>query len=123
ALERRFQPVIVKEPTKEETLTILKGIRPIYEAYHNVKYPDEVLEACVNLSHRYIQDRYLSDKAIDLLDEAGSKLNLAQGETDKAKLQKKLEEIIRQKEQASYDENYALAAKLRMQELQLKEKI
>lgn len=123
ALERRFQPVIVKEPTKEEALTILKGIRPIYEAYHNVKYPDEVLEACVNLSHRYIQDRNLPDKAIDLLDEAGSKLNLAQGETDKAKLQKKLEEIIRQKEQASYDENYELAAKLRMQELQLKEKI
>lgn len=123
ALERRFQPVIVKEPTREEAFTILKGIRPVYEAYHNVKYSDEVLEACVNLSDRYIQDRYLPDKAIDLLDEAGSKLNLAQGETDKEKLQKKLDEIIRKKEQASYDENYELAAKLRMEELQLKEKI
>ncbi|GMA49831.1 hypothetical protein GCM10025857_11880 [Alicyclobacillus contaminans] len=76
ALERRFQPVMVNEPSEEAAVKILKGIRDKYEAYHHVSYPDDVLKACVRLSQRYIQDRYLPDKAIDLLDEAGSKVNL-----------------------------------------------
>ncbi|ARK30555.1 ATP-dependent Clp protease ATP-binding subunit [Halalkalibacter krulwichiae] len=123
ALERRFQPVIVKEPTIDEAFEILKGIRPIYENYHNVKYSDEVLKACITLSDRYIQDRFLPDKAIDLLDEAGSKLNLTQGETDKGKLEKRLNEIAREKELATKDENYERAAKLRDEEVDIKNKL
>ncbi|MFC0560707.1 ATP-dependent Clp protease ATP-binding subunit [Halalkalibacter alkalisediminis] len=123
ALERRFQPVVVKEPTIQEAFDTLKGIRPIYESYHNVKYSDEVLKACVSLSDRYIQDRFLPDKAIDLLDEAGSKLNLTQGENDKGKLQKRLDEITREKEAATKHEEYEKAASLRDEELTLKNKI
>ena len=76
ALERRFQPVTVAEPTIEAAIEILKGLQSKYEAFHEVEYTDDALKACVILSHRYIQDRFLPDKAIDLLDEAGSKLNL-----------------------------------------------
>jgi ATP-dependent Clp protease ATP-binding subunit ClpE len=123
ALERRFQPVQVKEPTTDEAFEILKGIRPIYENYHNVKYSDEVLKACVTLSDRYIQDRFLPDKAIDLLDEAGSKLNLTQGVTDKGKLQKRLDDLIREKEEATKQENYEKAAKLRDEEVSIKNKL
>ncbi|WP_034742772.1 ATP-dependent Clp protease ATP-binding subunit [Halalkalibacter wakoensis] len=123
ALERRFQPVVVKEPTSEEAFEILKGIRPIYENYHNVKYADEVLRACVTLSDRYIQDRFLPDKAIDLLDEAGSKLNLTQGITDKGKLQKRLDDLTREKEAATKQEDYEKAARLRDEELELKKKL
>ncbi|WP_227938268.1 ATP-dependent Clp protease ATP-binding subunit [Alkalihalobacillus deserti] len=123
ALERRFQPVVVKEPTVDEAFEILKGIRPIYENYHNVTYSDQVLKACVTLSDRYIQDRFLPDKAIDLLDEAGSKLNLTQEETDKVKLQKRLDDITREKEGATKQEDYEKAAKLRDEELALKSKI
>ncbi len=75
ALERRFQPVRVNEPTPEQTLIILQGLRSKYEDYHKVSYSDKALEAAVHLSHRYIQDRFLPDKAIDLLDESGSKKN------------------------------------------------
>ncbi|MDT8861176.1 ATP-dependent Clp protease ATP-binding subunit [Alkalihalobacillus sp. MEB130] len=123
ALERRFQPVVVKEPTPEEALEILKGIRPIYENYHNVKYSDDVLKACVALSDRYIQDRFLPDKAIDLLDEAGSKLNLKQGITDKVKLQKRLDDLTREKEEATQQEDYEKAARLRDEELELQRKL
>ncbi|WP_088102059.1 ATP-dependent Clp protease ATP-binding subunit [Halalkalibacter urbisdiaboli] len=123
ALERRFQPVVVKEPTVEEAYDILKGIRPIYENYHNVKFSDEVLKACVTLSDRYIQDRFLPDKAIDLLDEAGSKLNLTQVGTDKAKLQKRLEDISREKELATKNEEYEKAAQLRDEELALQKQV
>ncbi|GAE36961.1 ATP-dependent Clp protease ATP-binding subunit [Halalkalibacter akibai] len=123
ALERRFQPVIVKEPTVDEAYEILKGIRPIYENYHNVKFSDDVLKACITLSARYIQDRFLPDKAIDLLDEAGSKLNLTQGNTDKNKIQKRLDELIREKEQATKEENYEKAAQLRDEENKLKLKL
>ena len=77
ALERRLQPIQVAEPSEEAALEILKGLKPKYEAFHEVTYTDEALKACVTLSHRYIQDRFLPDKAIDLLDEAGSKMNLS----------------------------------------------
>lgn len=77
ALERRFQPVHVEQPTKEETIEILKGLRPAYEDHHNVTIPDEAVEAAVNLSVRYINDRFLPDKAIDLIDEAASKVRLS----------------------------------------------
>ncbi|WP_209123866.1 ATP-dependent Clp protease ATP-binding subunit [Alkalihalobacillus sp. BA299] len=123
ALERRFQPVIVKEPTEEEAFEILKGIRPTYEKYHNVKYSDDVLKACVTLSKRYIQDRFLPDKAIDLLDEAGSKLNLSQEETDKGHMQQRLKEIEHQKQLATQQELYEKAAKLRDEELEIKAKL
>jgi ATP-dependent Clp protease ATP-binding subunit ClpE len=123
ALERRFQPVVVKEPTSEEAFEILKGIRPIYENYHNVKYSDDVLKACVSLSDRYIQDRFLPDKAIDLLDEAGSKLNLTQGITDKGRLEKRLDDLTREKVAATKQENYEKAARLRDEELELKKKL
>jgi len=77
ALERRFQPVTVGEPTPEETILILKGLRDKYEAHHNVRITDEALETAVTLSTRYIPDRFLPDKAIDLIDEAASKLRLS----------------------------------------------
>ncbi len=120
ALERRFQPVIVKEPTEDEAFEILKGIRPAYEVYHNVKYSDEVLKACVTLSKRYIQDRFLPDKAIDLLDEAGSKLNLSQAEPGKENLEQRLKEIEREKQIAAQQEKYEKAANLRKEELEIK---
>ncbi len=119
ALERRFQPIKVTEPTVAEALEILKGIRPIYESYHDVKYSDDVLRACVELSHRYIQDRFLPDKAIDLMDEAGSKLNLELVETDKGKLQVRLDEIAKEKQDATMKEDYEKAAKLRDEEAEL----
>src|SRR5699024_7100248 len=82
ALERRFQPIIVKEPSNEEAVQILQGLKNRYEAFHEVTYSDEVIEAFVSLSDRYIQDRFLPDKAIDLMDEVGSRLNLANAEKD-----------------------------------------
>ncbi|MBU9711211.1 ATP-dependent Clp protease ATP-binding subunit [Evansella tamaricis] len=123
ALERRFQPVKVSEPSPDEALEILKGIRPVYEAYHDVKYSDEVLKACVQLSQRYIQDRFLPDKAIDLMDEAGSKVNLDLGETDKVKIEARLEEVKKEKDMATAEENYEKAAKLRDEESELKERL
>ena len=123
ALERRFQPIIVKEPSTYEAYEILKGIRPIYESYHEVKYSDDVLNACVNLSQRYIQDRFLPDKAIDLMDEAGSKLNLAQSNTDQGQLQLRLDEIATEKQIATKNEEYEKAAKLRDEENELQQKL
>jgi ATP-dependent Clp protease ATP-binding subunit ClpE len=123
ALERRFQPVIVHEPTVEEAITILKGIQPKYEQFHHVKYTDEAIEACVKLSHRYIQDRFLPDKAIDLLDEAGSKANLHIGPTDEKQIQERLAQIAKEKAQAAKEENYELAAKLRDEELKLEKQL
>jgi ATP-dependent Clp protease ATP-binding subunit ClpE len=123
ALERRFQPIQVQEPTPEQALEILKGIQEKYENYHEVKYTDEALKACVNLSHRYIQDRFLPDKAIDLLDEAGSKLNLQYTEADNILIENQLKEIVKQKEAALKSENYELAAKLRDEEVQLEKSL
>ncbi len=123
ALERRFQPIIVKEPSMEEAEQILLGLKERYENYHKVSYPDEVLRAAVVLSKRYIQDRFLPDKAIDLLDEAGARLNLAVAETDHDSLQQRLDEIAKEKMEAAEQEDYERAANLRHQEIKLEKKL
>lgn len=126
ALERRLQPVQVHEPSIEEAITILQGLREKYEQFHQVKYSDEAISACVNLSHRYIQDRYLPDKAIDLLDEAGSKVNLSSPIVSNAYIKERLDQIAVEKEEAIRNENYEWAAKLRNEETSLmkqKEKV
>lgn len=123
ALERRFQPIIVKEPTAEEAVLILQGIKDRYEKFHGVTYPDEVVEAFVTLSTRYIQDRFLPDKAIDLMDEIGARLNLAHAETDTASLEEQLEKIVKEKETAAEQEEYEKAANLRYQEIQLQKQL
>ncbi|WP_203633576.1 ATP-dependent Clp protease ATP-binding subunit [Lacticaseibacillus suibinensis] len=110
ALARRLQPVTVEEPSPEETIEILKGIQPRYEAYHHVKYTDDAIEAAVNLSNRYIQDRYLPDKAIDLLDEAGSRKNLTITVADPKAIQAKIDEAEKQKQGALKQEDYEKAA-------------
>ncbi len=119
ALERRFQPVRVDEPTLDETLAILKGLRPKYEQFHGVRYSDETLEACVRLSSRYIQDRFLPDKAIDLLDESGAKLNLLAPVGDESEIRSRLEQIKNEKDAAAREEDYERAAKLRDEEASL----
>lgn len=123
ALERRFQPITVKEPSADEAVLILQGIKDRYEQYHGVTYPDEVIEAFVSLSSRYIQDRFLPDKAIDLMDEIGSRLNLAHAETDTESLEEQLEKIVAEKEAAAEREEYEQAANLRYQEIQLQKQL
>lgn len=123
ALERRFQPVMVNEPTIEEAIQILKGLKPNYENYHEVRYSDEAIKACVTLSNRYIQDRFLPDKAIDLLDEAGAKMNLTISSSNHDEIQKRLKQIATDKKQATEDENYERAAKLRDEELKLEKQL
>ncbi|MEH7380663.1 AAA family ATPase [Bacillus sp. JJ1533] len=123
ALERRFQPVTVEEPTVDEAIQILEGIKGKYEEFHGVKYTDEAIHACVTLSHRYIQDRFLPDKAIDLLDEAGSKMNLVSGGVDPKDVEEELAKIATEKEKAASEENYELAAKLRHQEILLEKQL
>ena len=115
ALERRMQPVQVDEPTVEETITILKGIQKRYEDYHHVKYTDEAIEQAAILSNRYIQDRFLPDKAIDLLDEAGSKKNLTIAFVDPKSIEKKLDYAQQQKREASQEEDFEKAAYYRDQ--------
>lgn len=115
ALERRMQPVRVDEPSVEETISILKGLQPRYEDYHHVKYTDEAIRAAAELSNRYIQDRFLPDKAIDLLDETGSKENLTIQFTDPKLIEKKLVEAEEQKTIASKEEDYEKAAYYRDQ--------
>lgn len=116
ALERRFQPIIVNEPTQEQAVKILKGIQSKYEKYHHVRYSDEAIEACVALSSRYIQNRFLPDKAIDLMDEAGSKMNLNLTPVDTESVKKKIEEISTAKAEATKNEQFEQAARLRDQE-------
>ena len=116
ALERRFQPVTVAEPTIEAAVEILKGLQSKYEAFHEVKYTEDALKACVTLSQRYIQDRFLPDKAIDLLDEAGSKLNLSSNYSSSEQIEKRLKEIANEKEAVLKSEEYEKAAKLREEE-------
>jgi ATP-dependent Clp protease ATP-binding subunit ClpE len=123
ALERRFQPVIVKEPTVEEAMQILQGIRQKYESYHQVTYSDEVIRACVELSHRYIQDRFLPDKAIDLLDEAGSKVNLRASGQNTDELRFRLARVSQEKKEATAKEEYERAAKLRDEENRILEQL
>jgi ATP-dependent Clp protease ATP-binding subunit ClpE len=116
ALERRFQPVLVNEPTQEQTVQILKGIQSKYENYHHVHYTDEAIQACVALSARYIQDRFLPDKAIDLMDESGSKVNLNLTPVDTESVKKKIDEISAAKAEATKNEQFETAARLRDQE-------
>ncbi|TYS28855.1 ATP-dependent Clp protease ATP-binding subunit [Bacillus pumilus] len=116
ALERRFQPVIVDEPTQAEAIEILKGIQDKYESYHGVTYSHEAIQACVQLSSRYIQDRHLPDKAIDLMDEAGSKANLSIDAASEDELTNRLTQIAAEKQAALKEEQYEKAAKLRDEE-------
>ena len=123
ALERRFSPVNVEEPSKSDTIKILKGIRDKYEAHHGVKITDEAIEAAVELSTRYINDRFLPDKAIDLVDEAASRAKLkTYTEPDNLKqLEEKIEEIVKDKEEAVRTQKFEKAATLRDEERKLKE--
>ena len=115
ALERRFQPVNVDEPCVEDAILILKGIRDKYEAHHGVKITDEAIEAAVNLSSRYIADRFLPDKAIDLIDEAGSRMRIKASRTDPEvkSLEDELKRIAGEKEDAISSQDFERAARLR----------
>ena len=115
ALARRFQPVEVKEPSIDETTRILKGIQKRYEDYHHVHYTDDAIESAAKLSARYIQDRFLPDKAIDLLDEAGSRMNLTIPYIDKDKMQERINAAEQLKEEALKNEDYEKAAYYRDQ--------
>ncbi len=125
ALERRFQPVSVDEPTVAETIEILKGIRDKYEAHHKIKISDEALIASAKLSHRYITDRFLPDKAIDLIDEASSKLRIRNLTTppDVKDIEEKLEKIKAEKNEAVTNQDYEAAARLRDEEASLTEEL
>ncbi len=122
ALERRFQPITVGEPSQEETVEILKGIRDKYEAHHGVKITDDALEAAAKLSSRYIPDRFLPDKAIDLIDEAASKVRLKAftAPPDIKKLEEKIEKLAKEKEDAIRSQEFEKAAGIRDQEQNLK---
>ena len=124
ALERRFSPVTVNEPSEKDTIKILKGIRDKYEAHHNVKITDEAIEAAVKLSIRYVNDRFLPDKAIDLIDEASSKARLrTYTEPDSLKeLQEKIEKTKNEKEEAVLNQKFEKAAELRDTEKALRDK-
>lgn len=125
ALERRFQPVTIGEPTPEETIEILKGLRSKYEEHHDVKITDEAIETAVQLSRRYITDRFLPDKAIDLIDEAASRLRLAKTSEPETirELQQQIEELERKKKKAADEERFEEAAELRRREQELREKL
>lgn len=127
ALERRFQTVIVDEPSVEDSIEILKGIREYYENYHSVKISDEIIGMAVRMSERYITDRFLPDKAIDVIDEAGSRANLKNmALVELAKLEKELDEVLLEKEDAARADSiddYQKAAELKVKEFQLREEI
>lgn len=122
ALERRFQPIMIGEPTQDEAIDILKGIRDRYEAHHRVKISDEALEAAVRLSTRYITDRFLPDKAIDLIDEAASKARLKSytAPPDVKELEEKIAKLNKEKEEAVRSQEFEKAAKIRDEEHKLK---
>jgi ATP-dependent Clp protease ATP-binding subunit ClpC len=125
ALERRFQPITVGEPTEEEAIDILKGIRDKYEAHHQVKITDKAIEAAVRLSTRYISDRFLPDKAIDLIDEASSRVRLQSftAPPDLKDLERRIEELHQMKEDAIVSQEYEKAASFRDEENKLKEEL
>ena len=127
ALERRFQPIIVEEPTASDTINILKGIKSYYETYHKVTIPDHVITNLVKMAERYIHDRFFPDKAIDILDEACSKINLNNKDLYNLELLKnKFNEVLAEKEEAAEadsTEDYKKAAELKMKECQLKDEI
>jgi ATP-dependent Clp protease ATP-binding subunit ClpC len=124
ALERRFQPILVPEPSVSDTIEILRGLRDRYEAHHQVRYTDEALVAAAELSDRYISDRFLPDKAIDLIDQAGARVRLrtATPARDRREAEQRLERLQREKDEAVAMEDYARAAELRDQIAQLSER-
>ena len=125
ALERRFQPIMVEEPTIEETYDILKGIAHLYEAHHNVVYTDDALEACVEMSEKYVSDRFLPDKAIDLLDEAGSKIRLGVVKSPEKvyDLEIKVKDYQEQLEEALATNNIEAASEIKKKRDAAKEKL
>ncbi len=125
ALERRFQPVMVGEPSVEETIEILFGLRDRYEEHHKLKISDQALEAAAKLSDRYISDRYLPDKAIDLIDEAGSRVRLLNSQLPPAakELDQELRQVLKEKDEAVRQQDFDKAGELRDRELEIKEEI
>ena len=125
ALERRFQPVMIGEPSIKDTIEILKGLRERYEQHHRLKITDEALDAAANLGDRYISDRFLPDKAIDLIDEAGSRVRLLNSKLppEAKEVDKQLREVQKSKEEAVRDQNFTQAGELREKEVELRDKI
>ncbi len=125
ALERRFQPVMVGEPSIDDTIEILKGLRERYEQHHRLKITDEALDAAANLGDRYISDRFLPDKAIDLIDEAGSRVRLLNSKLPPAakEVDKELRKIQKQKEEAVREQDFTQAGELREKEVELRDQI
>ncbi|MBE0449517.1 MAG: ATP-dependent Clp protease ATP-binding subunit [Clostridia bacterium] len=124
ALERRFQPVIIDEPSVEDSIEILRGIRDYYESFHRVQISDEVIEAAVKMSERYITDRFLPDKAIDVIDEAGSRANLKnKGLVEVKALEEELYRIESERAEAVEHDNFEHSAELRMEAIRIGEKI
>ena len=125
ALERRFQPVMVGEPTEEEAIQILKGLRDRYEVHHKVKITDEAIDAAVKLSSRYIADRFLPDKAIDLIDEAASRVRLRAftEPNDIQDMEKRIKQLEQEKAAAVNTQDFEGAAKIRDEEKQLRERL
>ena len=125
ALERRFQQVMVNEPNEEEAILMLKGLRDKYEAHHNVKITDEAIEAAVKMSSRYITDRFLPDKAIDLMDEAASKVRLQTytAPSNVKELEDKITALEKEKEEAIKTEEFEKAAKVKKEQTELKKKL
>ena len=127
ALERRFQPVLVEEPSMEETIEILRGIKDYYEDFHRVKITDEIIKLTVTLSERYINDRFLPDKAIDILDEAGSRANIKNVELAKLDMLKEELKIVQEEKESAISadsiEDYQKAADLKVRECKLLEEI
>ena len=125
ALERRFQPVMIGEPSIKDTIEILRGLRERYEQHHRLKITDEALDAAANLGDRYISDRFLPDKAIDLIDEAGSRVRLLNSKLppEAKEVDKELRKIQKNKEEAIRDQNFTQAGELREKEVELRDKI
>ncbi|MBO8240247.1 ATP-dependent Clp protease ATP-binding subunit [Prochlorococcus marinus XMU1412] len=125
ALERRFQPVMVGEPSIEDTIEILRGLRERYEQHHRLKITDDALEAAAHLGDRYISDRFLPDKAIDLIDEAGSRVRLINSKLppEAKQIDRELRQVQKQKEESVRDQNFDQAGQLREKEIELSAKI
>lgn len=125
ALERRFQPIIIEEPSVDETIEIIKGLRPKYEEHHKLNISDEAIVSATKLSHKYITDRFLPDKAIDVLDEASSKVRLQMSSLspEGKELDKELRALIKEKEEAIRNQEFEKASQLRDEEADMKDKI
>ena len=125
ALERRFQSIIIEEPSVEDTIEIIKGLKPKYEEHHKLRISDEAIVAATELSYKYITDRFLPDKAIDIIDEAASKLRIQTSALppEGKELEKQLKAVIKQKEEAIRNQEFETASNLRDDEADLKEKI